>query len=158
MLDVDSNKGTEMQWFKPVLGLLFIATAAGAQANPRDVIRREVEAQTRAMSAAFVRGDMNAVAQFYADDAEIYTPGGHVVSGRRELDRFWRKVEDPVSWTMTTVEAGGSTSEPHHLVESVMIHGRGQDRSVSRVYCLFLWRRDADGRLRVKVDMYTPMR
>jgi ketosteroid isomerase-like protein len=137
----------------------FVSSANAAQAQPgsRDAMRREVESRTRAMSAAFARADMRAVAAFYADDGEIYTPGGAVIRGRRAIDRFWDHVQHPKSWTMTTILFGGSTDEPHQLVESELVHEDDASRSVSRVYCLFIWQRGTDGKLRVRVDMFTPI-
>src|SRR5919204_2212186 len=91
-------------WMLGAAATAFVSSANAAQAQPgsRDAMRREVESRTRAMSAAFARTDMRAVAAFYADDGEIYTPGGAVIRGRRAIDRFWDHVQHPKSWTMTT--------------------------------------------------------
>lgn len=139
---------------------VFAAASIPVAAQPatRETIRRQVDAQTRLMSAAFARGNMVDVARFYADDATIYSPSGEITEGRRALDRFWQKVRHPHSWTLETLDVGGSIDEPWQLVESTLVTRDGSHRSVDRVTCLLIWKRGADGRLRIHVDMFTPLR
>lgn len=142
---------------RAAISLALVTALLGSEQDDQGPdLRSEVEAQTRAMSAAFARDDMRAVARFYADDAALYHPGGIVTRGRAQLDTFWSRIEHPVSWTMTTIDVGGSRDEPHQLVASVLVQDEaGGHRTVSRTMCLFIWRRDASGRLRVHIDMYT---
>ena len=132
--------------------------SAIAQSPARQAIQREIEAATRGMAEAFAKGNLLEVARYYADDAKFYKPSGHLVSGRREIDRFHLQIEKPVSWSLETVDFGGSADEPWQLVESTMRDGDRQHLSASRTMCLLIWRRAADGRLRIHMDMYTPVR
>ena len=126
------------------------------QARPvaeRAAIEREVEGRTRAMVQAFERDDLAAVARFYADDARIYASGTRV-EGRSAIDRFWRKIIQPVSWEMETVDVGGSRDEPYQLVRSTLVSGPRRHRDTSYAMCLLVWRRDANGELRIRLDVY----
>lgn len=139
----------------------FASTAGSAQANrpsaERVAIQREVEALTLAMAQAFERGDLRAVAHFYADDARIYGSGTSAV-GRREIDRFWQRIRHPKSWQMQTIDVGGSRDEPYLLVRSTLVEKAGVHADTSLVMCLLVWRREADGRLRIRLDVYADLK
>jgi len=140
----------------PCTLLLLSARGLPAQApSPVDraAIRREVESRTLAMSEAYRRGDMRGVARFYADDARLYSTGT-MIEGRAEIDLFWRKVRNPLTWTMETVDVGGSRDEPYQLVRSILIHGDRVHADTSFTMCLLVWRRDANGQLRIRLDVY----
>ncbi len=120
----------------------------------RAAIQGEVERQTRAMSEAFARGDLAAVARFYADDAQIYGAGDLPIRGRAAIDRFWQRIRHPRSWALDLIEVGGSKDEPYHLVRSTLIEQAGMHADTSLTTCLLVWRRQADGRLLIHLDVY----
>ena len=139
------------------MALCLSVSTLTAQARPaapdRSQIRREVESRTRGMIQAFERGDLRAVARFYADDARIYA-SGTAVEGRAEIDRFWLKIRHPSSWVMETVDVGGSRDEPYQLVRSILVQKAGVHADTSLAMCLLVWRREADGLLRVRLDVF----
>lgn len=69
------------------LGCAMFAVAAPAQ--PGDA-RAAIEAQNRAFIAAFGRGDANAVAALYTENAQVIAPGSAPVSGRAAIGEFWQ--------------------------------------------------------------------
>jgi ketosteroid isomerase-like protein len=138
--------------------LLLVAVSPAAGQNrdsnaDRAAIRREVDSRTRAMIEAFERGDLRTVARFYADDARIYA-SGTAIEGRSEIDRFWLKIRHPVSWELETIDVGGSRDEPYQLVKSTMVDGLDRHKDTSFAICLLVWRREADGTLRIRIDLY----
>jgi ketosteroid isomerase-like protein len=141
----------------PVLFLLITPLPLAAQVRSTDSerasIHREVEARTRAMAAAFGRGDMRAVARFYADDARLYASGTRI-EGRAEIDRFWGKIERPLSWVMETIEVGGSRDEPYQLIRSTLVEQIRSHSDTSFAICLLIWKREANGQLRIRLDVY----
>ena len=145
-----------MRIMLPLSLSLLLSQGLDAQApSPVDraAIRREVEGRTQAMSEAFRRGDLRGVARFYADDARMYA-SGTVVEGRGEIDRFWLKVRNPLTWTMETVDVGGSRDEPYQLVRSTLVERSRGHADTSFAMCLLQWRRDESGQLRIRLDVY----
>ena len=143
---------------RSLLALLLIVLPGSltAQNRPefdRAAIQREVEGRTRAMSQAFQRGDLRTVARFYADDARLYASGTRI-EGRAEIDRFWEKVRNPSSWVMETVDVGGSRDEPYQLVRSTLVERARGHADTSFTMCLLVWRREADGQLRIRLDVW----
>jgi len=143
---------------------IFVALAvAGAPAalscqqttTARSVLRRDLEAEARRLEQLFERGDLRAVARTYADDAQLIPPSGQrPKTGRAEIDRFWADVDDPRSWTLETLDWGGTADEAWHLVLSTMVSGRDKPRA-HVVRCLFIWRRQPDGTRRIHLDIWT---
>jgi len=142
----------------PIAGFALVTlTPRPSTPSPgRVAIEQEVEGQARLMTQAFARGDMDAVARFYADDARIYASGQRA-EGRTKIDALWQAVQHPYSWTMQTVDVGGSRDEPFLLVRSTMIEKWGSHADTSRTMCLMTWRRGSDGKLRIENDVYAVM-
>jgi ketosteroid isomerase-like protein len=147
-----------ISWCVPLVALSVFVSPLAAQDAAREALHGQLEAQTRAMSAAYARGDLQAVSRYYADDATIYKPGGQVVRGRRAIDAFWREIDRPLDWRMMTVDFGGSLNEAFQLVESVLRESHEGKVSTARTWCLMLWRRAPGGQWRIVADMYTPVR
>ena len=145
----------------PIL-LLYIlvagATSAGslsAQAASRAALRRELDAETRKLELAFARGDLLAVARTYADDAQMIPPSGHAPkTGRAAIDRYWTRIDHPRSWTLETLDWGGTAEEAWQLVRSTMVAGEKNPPPHS-VRCLLIWRRQPDGSRRIHLDIWT---
>ena len=75
-------------WVAATLAGLGLA-ACGGNAPAADVTATtEV---TTAWAKAFDAGDASAVAALYAEDAHSMPPGGPAISGRREIEAYWRE-------------------------------------------------------------------
>jgi ketosteroid isomerase-like protein len=127
--------------------------SAGQSTNPRVALQQEVEAQALLMAQAFERGDMKAVARFYADDARIYASGKRV-EGRTDIEEFWNEIRHPSSWLMQTVDVGGSRDEPYLMVRSTLVEKWSGHADTSRTMCLMTWRRGSDGKLKIQNDVF----
>jgi uncharacterized protein (TIGR02246 family) len=64
---------------------LCVATAAFAQD------KATIEKLNNAWVAAFNKGDAQAVAAMYAEDAYVLPPGSDIVKGRAAIEAFWRQ-------------------------------------------------------------------
>jgi ketosteroid isomerase-like protein len=138
-------------------------TAAPAPAQSQAVedraIRRELSAINAAMAATFNRGDYLGAARFYSDDAQIIGPGGLRVTGREAVDRYWTSIPAGATWRLDVLDAGGGRNSPWQLGRSTLVMpSRANDgtTSTSVVDFLAIWKRQADGTLKLFIDMYVP--
>ena len=73
--------------------------------------RAAIDSCNRAFIAAFLRGDAQAVADLYTEDAQVIPPGSEVASGRSAIAAFWRTVMDTevedLALDTTEVESAG---------------------------------------------------
>ena len=132
------------------------ARASAASATPpRDtVLYNEVVRLNRAMEAAIGRDDVAAAARFYADDARILGPRGFEVNGRKAIDEYWAGIGNARSWKLEAWDVGGSRDEAYQVGRSTLVHGApGQERT-SVVEFVVIWKRQADGALRIALDFY----
>jgi ketosteroid isomerase-like protein len=149
--------------------LLTIAVASAAcrtttpitqsQAFEERAIRRELAAINEAMATTFNRGDYLGAARFYSDDAQIIGPGGVRVTGRAAIDRYWTSMPAGATWRLDVLDAGGGHGAPWQLGRSTLVtpsrNGDGTTNT-SIVDFLGVWKRQADGTLKLYIDMYVP--
>ena len=144
-----------------VLALPCAATSARAQdmpaglSAPRAALWREIRAVNDSMEAAFGRGDMKAVAAFYADDARM-AGGGQLVEGRVAVDGYWARLgASPGTWRLEVFEVGGSRDLAYQRGRShlALRDSTGRER-VSTVDFVVIWRRDPGRGLRIWLDLY----
>ena len=135
-----------------VLAAALLAPAA-LHAQP-PALRQEIDSLNRAMEQAFAKGDMAAVAKFYADDAKLMGPRGGDVSGRAAIDRYWQNIKGAKSWKLELIELGGDRNTAYQVGRSTLVTaaGGGNQTSVSRF--VVIWKRQPDGKLRIALDFY----
>jgi ketosteroid isomerase-like protein len=115
---------------------------------------REIKAVNDSMTAAFNKGDLLAVARFYTDDGIVDGPRGDRVQGRAALDKYWTGIRNPKSWKLEVLGVGGHPDFPYQIGRSTLVTSSPNGDQTSVVEFLALWRREADGRLRLAVDYY----
>ena len=103
-------------------------------------------------AAAFLRGDAEAVAELYTEDAELLPPGAGVVAGRPAIAAFWKGaidagVKDLVLKTMQVESAGDLAYE----VGTVRIVA--SDGQVSEDRYLVVWKRE-NGKWQLHRDIW----
>lgn len=101
------------------------------------------------MIAAFKENPAT-VARYYASDACIMGGGGRHSGG--DIQSYWSQIAGAGSWTLDVVDTGGSRDEPWVLGRSTLTRQNGQ-RMVTDY--LAILRRDANGKLRYYIDMFT---
>ena len=139
-------------YLRSVLAIgLIVPAALHAQ---RSNLRQEIDSLNRAMEQAFAKGDVMAVARFYADDARLMGPRGGDVSGRAAIDRYWSGIKGAKSWKLEVLEVGGDRTTAYQVGRSTLVTaGAGGDQtSVSRF--VVIWKRQPDGRFRIALDFY----
>jgi uncharacterized protein (TIGR02246 family) len=135
-----------------VLAGVFLAPAAlHAQ---RSSLQQEIDSLNRAMEQAFAKGDMAAVAKFYADDAKLMGPRGSDISGRSAIDQYWRSIKGAKSWKLDALDVGGDRTTAYQVGRSTLVTAgaSGDQTSVSRF--VVIWKRQPDGRFRIALDFY----
>ena len=70
----------------------------------QDTLDEQIKQQNKLMEEAFNSGDLKAVAEFYLDDAYLLSPGGTVVTGRENIDAYWKGIQNPVKWELEVIE------------------------------------------------------
>lgn len=123
---------------------------AQAPLPPPGGLRGEVEALHAAMMSAFRDQPAN-VARYYTNDARILG-GGRRYTGTEQVRAYFSQVPADANWTLAIVDVGGSAAEPWVLGRSTL--GRAGTQGMTVDYLAIL-RRDADGRLRYHIDMFT---
>ena len=109
-----------------------------------DDVRSAVDAGNRAFIAAFLRGDANAVAELYTEDAQVIAPGAPVAGGRAAIAAFWKKAIDSgvkdVRLETADVESSGDLAS-----ETGTVHLVGKDGAVTKDRYVVVWKRTKGG-------------
>jgi uncharacterized protein (TIGR02246 family) len=114
--------------------------------------RAAIESGNRTFIAAFLRGDAQAVADLYTEDARVIPPGSDVASGRSAIAAFWRTVMDTgvKDLTLDTIEVesvGALACE----VGTVRIVGAEGQVTVGRY--VVVWKRE-NGHWKIHRDIW----
>ena len=143
-------------WISPLARFVLAITLLAAPALHAQApgVRQEIDSLNRAMEQAFAKGDMAAVAKFYADDAKLMGPRGDDVVGRAAIDRYWLGIKGAKSWKLEVLEVGGDRATAYQVGRSTLVTSRaGADQtSVSRF--VVIWKRQPDGKFRISLDFY----
>jgi ketosteroid isomerase-like protein len=151
-----------MRIHSPAVLLCLLAGVAEAQSAPAGTpagrrnaaLHAEIQAVNDSMVAAFNRGDLLAVARFYTDDARIDGERGTLVVGRDAVDKYWSGIRNAKSWRLEVLAVGGHRDQPWQIGRSTLIQTGAQGDRTSTVEFLAIWRREANGGLRLAVDYY----
>jgi uncharacterized protein (TIGR02246 family) len=137
-----------------VLSVACVRTPSVDVRNSSASLRAEIEGINRQLEEAFNRGDMMAVASYYTDDARLVGPRGQEIRGRTAIDAYWRNVRNPKSWRLEAFDIGGSRDEAYQFGRSTLVQtGTAGDRT-SVADFVVIWKRGADGKLRMALDFY----
>src|SRR5438445_716935 len=61
-----------------------------------DQDRLLVEERNASFMTAFKKGDMQAIANMYAEGADLLPPNAEMVRGRSGIEAFWRKIAEAI--------------------------------------------------------------
>jgi uncharacterized protein (TIGR02246 family) len=134
------------------LALAAALLAPAALHAQRSALRQEIDSLNRAMEQAFAKGDMAAVAKFYADDAKLMGPRGADISGRAAIDRYWQEIKGAKSWKLEVIEVGGDRTTAYQVGRSTLVTGGGGGDRTSVSRFVVIWSRQPDGKLRIALD------
>jgi uncharacterized protein (TIGR02246 family) len=99
------------------------------------------------------------MAAFYADDATLLPPGSPMIKGRAGIQAFWQSflaagAAEPVLHTVSVESSGDLAYEIGTYDAIVPKAGGGTERSSGKY--LVVWKRQADGRIAMVGDMFSP--
>ena len=107
--------------------------------------RKAIEANTKAFTEAFNKGDIAAVANMYAADGKVMPPNEKIVEGRANIQAFWTGASTAglklVSLTPTDiVSAGNLLVETGKYVLTMPSAGGGTNTDEGKY--VVVWRRE----------------
>ena len=135
--------------FALAVALVVAATSAGrSEEAGTDSARAAIEQVNTLFSEAIARGDAQAIAKLYTEDAILLPERGELVKGRQAIGEFWKTAMDGgvKSVTMTTLDVGGS-GDLAHEVGSVLLtlQAEGRPPATASAKFVVVWKREADG-------------
>ena len=127
-----------------------------AQATISDAaaVRREVEALNREMEAAFNRGDLKAVAAFYADNAVVHTSRQVSAQGRAAVDQYFTGIANPKRWKLDVYGVSAAKGSDLVFETGLSTLVSGTPERVSPFEFALVWKRQSNGKLRIVLDYY----
>ena len=134
-----------------VLALVCLVTAAPARS---DDVRSAVEAGNRALIAALLGGDAEAVASLYTEDAQVIPPGSAAVSGRSAIAAYWQRSIDS-GIKDVTLETAEAEAAGDFAYETGVLRVRAKDDTTTQSRYVVIWRR-IDGRWLLHRDTWNP--
>lgn len=148
------------RWATVPAAVLFLSSTALAQTPADSTAAVEGIAQSaQAFSRALERGDAEAMAAQYVDDAVLVPPGGRMVAGRDSIRAFWTP-RNPDFRTL----AHSLTTDRLEVVGEVAVEVgtwrqegqlRDEDPRESAGRYLVVWRRQPDGAWKMQFDSWT---
>ena len=140
----------------PLILFHFIVVSVAAQSRSDTSVRVQIRVLNQKMEDAFNANDMQKVAAFYSDDAEIVYDNGYTVKGRANLDNYWASLKDKGrGWTLSVVEVGGHGDIVFQLGKSDLKHMDGAKEANSVTNFIVLWKKQSDGSYKIFRDYLT---
>jgi uncharacterized protein (TIGR02246 family) len=119
----------------------------------------DVERFTHDFESLFNAGDAAGMAAFYAADARLLAEDTEPVQGRAAIEQFWRAACDQAKTAHARrsvhLQEVTSSGDLGYALGTVVIQvpaGGGPGREITTRYAT-IWRRGADGRWRLAVDI-----
>ena len=133
--------------------LLLGALALGACKGTSAPVKRIVE-YTALLEERFRSGDMLGVADFYADDAVLFAPGGQRYRGRKQIDAYWSNITEPVDWELKIHSIEGNEGIVLERGTSKLQARYAGELQTSIVEFAFLWRKDPKTGWQIWLDAF----
>ena len=127
------------------------AACAGRTQPPAPGARQAIEAAVARYVAASNRGDAEALAALYADDAMLLPPDHEPIRGRQAIGEFWRQgTDEGLEVTTLTVEVDGDVG---YLVGRYNLPPTDEEPADSGKYVMCL-KRQRDGSWKLTADIW----
>jgi uncharacterized protein (TIGR02246 family) len=113
-----------------------------------------IEKLNNAWTAAFNKGDAQAVAAMYAEDAYVLPPGSDIVKGRAAIEAFWRQAAQQMGDAkLTTLDVLPLGRNAAREIGTVSLKTKSQPpQEVVGKYAV-VWRK-IDGRWKLATDIW----
>jgi ketosteroid isomerase-like protein len=126
------------------------------QAQSAHSDKEEIQDAARQFSAAYMRGDADAMTALYTRDAVIFPERSHAISGHDALKRYWTvKPGQKITRHLlipTQVTVDGKHAYDHGIFE-IAGERNGKSWGPLRGKYLVVWRREPDG-WKMQLDMW----
>jgi ketosteroid isomerase-like protein len=149
--------------FGPIVGtaLALFTLSCGQQPLPDTRAADEAAIREADMAWAKVAGakDLEATLSYYADDAALLPPNEPIATGKEGVRKVWTALMGlpgfAVSWAPVTVEVArsGDLAYTRGTYELSMNNPKGEPMKDRGKY-IEVWRKQADGKWKVAVDMF----
>jgi len=142
--------------------ILVLLAAVGACATAGDAardgdaapVRKAIEAQYHTMEEAFRRGDAEAIAAIYTDDAAWYVPEARVIAGQAAIARAWKALVGPGGNSLRVdvdeVERAGDRA--HEIGRFTISAPNGSVLGAGKY--LVIWKQQDDGSWKTYRDIF----
>jgi len=135
--------------FALAVALVVAATSVGrSEEAGTDSARAAIEQVNTLFSEAIARGDAQAIAKLYTEDAILLPERGELVKGRQAIGEFWKTAMDGgvKSVTVTTLDVGGSGDLAHEVGTVLLtLQAEGRPPATASAKFVVVWKREADG-------------
>lgn len=135
--------------FALAVALVVGATSVGrSEEAGTDSARAAIEQVNTLFSEAIARGDAQAIAKLYTEDAILLPERGELVKGRQAIGEFWKTAMDGgvKSVTVTTLDVGGSGDLAHEVGTVLLtLQAEGRPPATASAKFVVVWKREADG-------------
>jgi uncharacterized protein (TIGR02246 family) len=133
------------------------ARPALAQSNDAAADSAAIHAASRAFSAAYVRGDAEAMAAAYTADGVIFPERAEMITGREAIRRYWtwapgNRVTHHLA-TPAQIRVEGDVAYDYGVFEIAGERG-GEPWGPRHGKYVIVWRREADGAWRMQLDIW----
>jgi uncharacterized protein (TIGR02246 family) len=112
----------------------------------------------RYWEAAFNEGDYHAVADYYTHDARLIASQTETIEGRPAIGQFWKAATEGAKAAgvrrTVQVEEAGCDGDLGYLRGTVVL---ARDGHATTARYLTLWKKEADGRWRIAIDISSPV-
>ena len=88
---------------KPIIHQIFLIFLILPQVIQAQNIQQIAREGTKAMEDAYNAGNLQGVADIYADDAFLLGPNNYQVSGRKNIDNYWAGITYPEKWKLKVI-------------------------------------------------------
>ena len=120
-------------------------------------VRKSIEEACARYSAAIREGNLAGVVDEYTVDATLVPPDGEILKGKQAIEELYKKFFQMgmKDIAFTTTEVGGSGDTAYEIGKTkVRIQPEGQTAMIDSTKYLVIWKRQADGRWKVHVDIW----
>jgi uncharacterized protein (TIGR02246 family) len=123
---------------------LMCVVAALSEPPKGDPAWLAIEKAGKAFGEAYGRGDITAVANFYAEDAAAFPPDGNVVEGRLAIEGLWRGFRETgaksIAFEVLDVVSSGNLAAETGIA-SMNIQAMGSTGATVKVKYVVVWKK-----------------